>query len=234
VLSAREGELSKVVMRNLVAIEGDRTRLLLPGLSNPEQMAAASRSWAPLARALQVASQSGEVDLLLDFGRWGARAEVAELLAIVDLFVVVTRSDLLSLTGTQHVVRALREPPDGAQGVVCLMVGTGRPYRSSDVEASLAVPVAGTLAWDPRTAAVFSHGDPPPPRALEKVPLMRSAVLAASSLKDCADLMTGVHRTADADGPPADLGIADTDLRDEPDDEPTWAIRSGQGGERRD
>src|SRR5690606_23328262 len=43
-----------------------------------------------------------------------------------------------------------------------LLVGAGEPFTAREVTTVLNVPVIATVAWDLTTAAVFSHGAPPP------------------------------------------------------------------------
>ncbi|MGH9222267.1 MAG: hypothetical protein ACRD2W_00335, partial [Acidimicrobiales bacterium] len=72
-----------------------------------------------------------------------------------------------------------------------LLVGD-RPYGADEVAATMQVPVAGEVAWDPRTAEVLT-GAQGVIRDLRRSPLVRSAATLAERL--AADL----DRTGRAD-----------------------------------
>jgi hypothetical protein len=199
VVSDRDRPFGRIVGEDAIRIEDEPDRWLLVGLATTRQVVAAAPCWPRLARDLRVVSDRARTDILIDFGRCGARAFADDLLDAVDLFVVVARSDLSSIVGARQAIASLPLAGDGddlqeMEGrLVCLLVGEGSPYARAEIEASLAVPVAATLAWDPRSAAVLSVGEPPG-RRFWRSPLIRSARSGAQALHACADVAADLHQ----------------------------------------
>lgn len=183
-----------VVLGRALALDETGLRLLLPGISEFTQTAAMAPAWPDVANALASLSAAG-ADVLVDTGRLGTAGAPGPLLDGADLVVVVARSSLASVTGARSAVRQLEQsaartgrPPR----TTVVVVGSGRPYPESEIARSLGVPVTGTVAWDPVSAAVLSDGAPAGwryPRSM----LLRSARVLAARL----------HETANGARPPA-------------------------------
>lgn len=110
-------------------------------------------------------------DVLADCGRLGAAGSPRELLRRADLVVLVARSSLVSVraaaawAGVPRADRGAGAPVGlrsvGARDAGLLLIGEGRPYGGREIAAYLGLPLLGVLAWDPRTARVFSDGARP-------------------------------------------------------------------------
>jgi hypothetical protein len=161
---------------------------LLPGLTDPGQVASTAPAWRELAMVFRGldAVDSGW-DLLADCGRLNARGAPLELLAHCDLVVLVLRARLPQVHQAARHLDALRrdlaglgaEPPLGL-----LLVGD-RPYPPAEVSAALGMPVVAVLPVDDRAARVLSDGAEPG-RWFDRAALLRAARQAAPSGRDTA------------------------------------------------
>lgn len=91
--------------------------------------------------------------VIADAGRWERAHPAATRLAGSDLVVVVCRPDPKGVEHVRHIladVHGLVWP----NPLVVVTVGA-RPYGDAEVAASLGVPSAGALAWDPKGAAAL-------------------------------------------------------------------------------
>jgi hypothetical protein len=197
-----------------VALDETQRRLIVPGFADPTAIAALPPVWPLLSQT--VAETANEVvDVLVDVGRLGAATSVTPLLETADMTVVVSRSSLASVTGARTAIRQLRQLSarrEAAPRLQVLLVGPGRPHSVREVERSLGVPVAATLAWDPASAEVLSDGIPAS-WLFWRSPLMRSARAAATRLTALATSGPGPAEGAPATAP----------------DEASQAVRSGGG-----
>ncbi len=175
--------LDEALNTSLVELPGGRVRLL-PGLANAAQAPAVAGLWQPLAEHLRDMDAAG-LDVIVDLGRWGARNGPDPLAHHLDLMLLVTRSDLPGIAAARGWVPVLSAELDalghGADALRALIVGPGRPYPAREVAAALAVPAVGSVAWDPRSAATLSDGDPAP-RSAARAPLTRSLAALASTV----------------------------------------------------
>ena len=168
----RQGTLASEFPQHLVALDRDRsgTRLLLPGLTDPAQAPALSRTWERLATLLQVMDGAGH-DVIIDAGRMSADSQgqpdsgthPAVLLRRADIVLLVVRNTQVSLGTALPAVRALHEDfahlGTGADALHLLVIEEGT-IASGHVAQVLQTPVAAALSWDPDTAAVLTHGVP--------------------------------------------------------------------------
>ena len=123
--------------------------------------------------------------VIVDAGRLGLANSPEPLIYGADLALLTVRSDLVALSGARSWAETLRSGFDamGAeQRLGVLLVGEGRPYTSRNVAKVLGVPVTASLAWDERSAAVFSHGNQPG-RRFDGAALPRSLRAAQASLE---------------------------------------------------
>jgi hypothetical protein len=158
-------------------------RYLLPGIADPAQAAALTTAWGPLAGVLADLEAAG-VDVLVDAGRLGTAYAPLPLLRAADAVVLVTGTrlpDVYALSRRTPSLRTDLAASQDAESLCILTVGEGRPYTNREIETSLGVRVASSIAWDPLNAEVYAVGASPG-RRFESSPLARTAATTASSL----------------------------------------------------
>ena len=183
----------EVLPRVSQELPGSVTRWV-PGTRSHEQARSLVAIWEPLTMALRSLDATGQ-DVIIDAGRLGLFGSPDPLLLGADLALLVTRTDMVSLSGARSWAETLRERfaragASSALGVV--LVGEGRPFRAREVASVLQLPVVTSIAWDPSSAAVLSTGADPPRPALpqrlagrggwEDMPLLRSLRGARSAI----------------------------------------------------
>jgi hypothetical protein len=134
------------------------------GVRSHEQANSLLPLWEPLAGTLRLLEDTGQ-DVIVDAGRLGLAGFPLPLLEQADLALLCTRTDLVSLAGARSWGATLKERFERAGATTnlgLLLVGTGEPFTAREVTAVMGVPVVASVAWDPTTASVFSHGAPPP------------------------------------------------------------------------
>jgi len=172
--AARRGDLNdEVVFEHVQRLPGGLP--VLVGPPSPDESHAVFRDIAgDLAR--WTAAQP-DTDVIVDGGRITGRAPSITPLLRAGVVLVVTRPTVEQLRPAGIRVEAFR-----ASGVDSSVVLVGdKPYRSDEVASSLRCPVAGTIVWDPRTAAVLT-GAPGAMRDLRRSQLIRSAATLAAGL----------------------------------------------------
>ncbi|MCL2090596.1 MAG: hypothetical protein FWH11_05145 [Micrococcales bacterium] len=149
-------------------------RRLLPGLRSPGDAAAAAELWNPLGEFLK---NFGAADAIVDMGRIGAPFDPRDdLLARADQVFLVTGSSLTDVWAARGTVASRATALSGLWSAV--VVGPGRPYGAEEVASAVGLPLAGTIAWDPRSAGVLAHGGKDARSA--SGPLARSAAVLAT------------------------------------------------------
>jgi hypothetical protein len=185
-VAAARGELLDAVHSSAVALDASGSRLLLTGPAPfPPDRPGAAPAWSRLREL----GTGGGADwtVLVDVGRLPAGADAA-LLAAADLAVLVTGSSLRTVAAARPAATALRtaQPAHASSpSAWLLVVGERRPYPADEVGDSLGLPLLGSLAWDPRAAAVLSDGATAG-RWFARTALMRSAASAAARLHHSA------------------------------------------------
>jgi hypothetical protein len=162
----------------LIPLDDDRTRLLLPGLTDPRQAAGLASAWPAVADTL--AAQP--TDVIADCGRFDAGPE--QPLAIVSAartVAIVLRPTLRQVWLTRPRVEMIRHLLGGSSRLALLVTGPGT-YSASEVARVLGVPLAAVLPADSRTACLLSDGVGAH-RQLYSGPLMRSARAAGQALR---------------------------------------------------
>jgi hypothetical protein len=187
-VATARGDLLDAVHSSAVALDSSGSRLLLTG---PAPFPPARPGAPPAWSRLRELGTGGGADrtVLVDVGRLpaGAGADPA-LLAAADLVVLATGSSLRAVAAARPAATVLRaaEPAHASQPRAWLLVvGERRPYPADEVGASLGLPLLGSLAWDPRAAAVLSDGAPAG-RWFARTALMRSAAAVAARLRGSA------------------------------------------------
>ncbi len=156
------------------------SRRYLPGFSHPGASRVFDLVWPDLLAEFERLGDVG-TDVIVDAGRIGRDGLPSALAAGADLVLVVTRSNLRSLAGLRlHLPGVVEQAGSGAE-VALAVVGAGQPYRESEIAAQFGVPVAMSVAFDPRAAAVLSDGEPEPRRFADGA-LMRSLRDAATRI----------------------------------------------------
>lgn len=138
-----------------------------------------------------VAAQVREGGLWVDAGRLPPRlirgTGITRLLGQADIVLLVVRNDS---AGIAHAAARLASvssavgegSADSAAGVLrLLLVGSGG-YPTAEVAQALGTPVAGTLPWDPRAAAVLAGRPARRVRNLGRLPLLRAAAVIVARL----------------------------------------------------
>jgi hypothetical protein len=175
--AARRGQAAAELPRQLIALDQDRARCVLPGLADPAQAAGIAQQWTALADLFTSLDIAGEpVDVLADCGRLGAAHPPVEL------------SSLVAVRSAYPWMEALgRDLPSGvgASRLTLVLVGENQPYSPHEIARQLGAPVAGALPWDARAAAVLSAGAPAG-RGFWQSPLMRAAPVVSEGLLDLA------------------------------------------------
>lgn len=135
--------------------------------------------WARLASYLR---ESTKTDVLADCGRLVPDSPAMALLEAADLTLLLTRSDVESVTHTRRRLDALGATALGLRKFAVVVLGS-RPYRSDDVAEAVGVPVLGTIAEDPAGAAALGR-NARTHSPISKSRLARSARTLYDSLED--------------------------------------------------
>lgn len=158
-LAHRGGGLVKAVPQVARPLPGSRATFI-SGTRSHAQAPSLVPLWGPLSGVLKGLEATGQ-DVIVDAGRLGLVGSPEPLIYASDLALLVTRSDLVSLSGARSWAATVGEEfarlgAPSAFGV--LMVGQGDPYRAREVSRVLGVPVLAALAWDQPVAAVLARG----------------------------------------------------------------------------
>ncbi|MFE1545766.1 MinD/ParA family protein [Streptomyces microflavus] len=167
-------------------------RKLLPGLTDPGQAAALTRTWPALSDVMHVLADDAGYDVFIDAGRLALESghlhptlTPAPLLHQADLVLLVVRGTEQSLTLARHLIDPLRteltERGNGPEALGLLLIEDG-PYRAHQVADALKVPVLAALPADPATADYFTTGGRPP-RGYGRSPLLRHARTATEQFE---------------------------------------------------
>lgn len=163
-LAASLGEpLRDAVPEVLLPLPGNQQARLLPGIATAAQAGSLAALWEPLGQHLRDSHEHG-IDVIVDAGRLGSHNGPDQLLQAADLVLLAVRSDLPSVAAARSRLPLLRADLDRAAGgghtLNIVLIGPGRPYSAREVSAALTVPVVAEIGWDPKHAAVLSHGAP--------------------------------------------------------------------------
>ncbi|HUC27140.1 MAG TPA: hypothetical protein VMA73_30980 [Streptosporangiaceae bacterium] len=170
----------------LIPLDDDRTRMVLPGLTDPRQAGGLASAWPAVAAAF--AAQPA--DVIADCGRFdvGPGQPLAVLSAAWTVGIVL-RPTLRQVWSARPRVEMLSELLGGRSRLTLLLTGPGT-RSAREVAHALSLPVAAVLPADSRTASLLSDGVGGQ-RQLGSGPLMRSARAAGRALCDRATVMSG-------------------------------------------
>ena len=170
---SRRGLNEEAVRRHAQQLPGGM--LVLVGPPTAEEALVVLRDVAgPLAGWV---GTQGEVDVIIDCGRIPPGSSPIDTMGATGIVLILARPTLDQLRPAAHRATALNA--NGAEAAL-LLVGD-EPYGPAEVTAALQIPVAGVVAWDPRTAAVLTGGHGAA-RDLRHSLLVRSAATLAERL----------------------------------------------------
>jgi Flp pilus assembly CpaE family ATPase len=165
-----------------LAVDGDATRMVLPGVSDPVQAGPLGGSWASLLDVARDLSDRG-VDVLVDVGRVGHRFEPSVWLRESDALAVVVRGEVASVAPAAAAVRALA-PTRGTRPTVGLVVD-GAGYPAGEIAAAMSVGDVLVLPRDEWAARGLTAGATGGWR-FDRSPLLRGAYAVVSRLAELA------------------------------------------------
>ena len=164
----------------LVPLDEDRTRMVLPGLTDPRQAAGLAPAWPSVAATL--AGQSA--DVIADCGRLDAGpGQPHAVLAAARTVALVLRPTLRQVWSARPRIDMLRQLAGGSSDKLALLLTGPGTHSVRDVAHALGLPVAAALPDDSRSAALLSDGLGTH-RQLMSGALLRAAVVAGRALRD--------------------------------------------------
>ena len=163
----------------LVALDSDQTRTVLPGLTDPRQATGLASAWPAVASTLLARDE----DVLADCGRLDAGpGQPLSILSVARIVAVVLRPTLRQVYAARPRIEILAELVGGTSRIALLLSGPGSHSRR-DVARALGVPVAAALPDDARSATFISDGVGGQ-RTLASGSLLRSARAAGKALRE--------------------------------------------------
>jgi hypothetical protein len=175
----------------LIPLDADRKRTLLPGLTDPRQAPGITSAWPALTGTL-IAQNA---DVIADCGRLDAGScEPLAVLSAARTIAVVLRPTLRQVWSARPRVDILAHLAGPGSQVALLVTGPGT-HSASEVSRALGVPIAAVLPDDARSAALLSDGAGSL-RTLTRGSLLRSAQIAGNALRDYEAVPT--HQAASA------------------------------------
>jgi len=163
----------------LMPLDDEGTRMVLPGLTDPRQAAGLASAWPVVAAAL-----TGQpADVIADCGRLDAGpGQPHAVLSAARTVGIVLRPTLRQVWSARARVEMLSHLLGDSSRLALLLTGPGT-HPAHEVAHALGVPVAAVLPADSRTASLLSDGVGGQ-RRLGSGPLMRSARSAGQALRD--------------------------------------------------
>jgi hypothetical protein len=138
----------------LVPLDAARTRMVLPGLTDPRQAVGLVPAWPAVASTL--AAQ--HCDVIADCGRLDASdVQPLAVLSAASIVAVVLRPTLRQVWAARPRIDMLAQLLGGTARVAALVTGAGQ-HPAREIAGTLGVPVLAVLPADVRTAAVLSDG----------------------------------------------------------------------------
>jgi hypothetical protein len=162
----------------LIPLDADGTRKLLPGLTDPRQAAGLASAWPAVAATL--AAQ--RADVIADCGRLDAGpGQPNAILTTARTVALVMRPTIRQVWSALSRVEILTQLGVSSR-LALLLTGPGT-HSAREVAQALGVPVAAALPDDARSAAMLSDGVGGE-RSLSSGSLLRSARAAGQALRD--------------------------------------------------
>ena len=167
-----------ILASQLIPLDADRRRMLLPGMTDPRQAMGLGPAWSAIAATL--AGQPA--DVIADCGRLDAgNGQPLPVLLAARIVAVVMRPSLRQVWAARSRIDMLARLLGGTERLVLLLTGPG-PHSAKEIESALGAAVAGRLAADSRTAAALSDGAGGR-RRLEAGQLLKSAGKVGEALR---------------------------------------------------
>jgi hypothetical protein len=168
----------------LVPLDQDGTRLLLPGLTDPRQATGLAAAWPAIASTLTAQS----CDVIADCGRLGPGVgQPHAVLAAASAVALVLRPTLRQVWAARPRIEMLAQLLGGVGRVALIVTGAGS-HPPREVAGLLGVPLAAVLPPDAPSAAVLSDGARRH-RHFKSGPLLAAARPAAQALRGRAAAM---------------------------------------------
>jgi hypothetical protein len=162
----------------LIPLDADGTRKLLPGLTDPRQAAGLASAWPAVAATL--AAQ--HADVIADCGRLDAGpGQPNAILTTARTVALVMRPTIRQVWSALSRVEILTQLGVSSR-LALLLTGPGT-HSAREVAQALGIPVAAALPDDARSAAMLSDGVGGE-RSLSSGSLLRSARAAGQALRD--------------------------------------------------
>lgn len=172
----------------LVPLDADRTRMVLPGLTDPRQATGIAAAWPAVAATLTAQS----CDVIADCGRLDAGdGQPLAVLAAASMVALILRPTLRQVWAARSRIDMLGQLLGGTDRLALLVTGPGS-HPASEIAETLGVPVAATLPADTRSAIVLSDGAPRR-RQFASGPLMTAATRAGGAMRRHAALKAAAY-----------------------------------------
>lgn len=196
VAAHHSGLLATTLPRMAFPIEAnDHARFLVGGKSH-EQAPGLAKLWEPLLGVLRDLSAGGQ-DVLIDAGRLGLEGWPRPLVMHSDVTLLFMRSSLPAIVGSRSWSAALMADARPGHVVHAVPVGEGDPYSLREIGQALGMSPLGSVAWDPRRAAVFSEGKS---RPVSKLGQTNAAFDASAYARSIQKLGRSVMKAAETGG----------------------------------
>ena len=177
--AGRDGRAAaRALGTKLIPLDADRTRTLLPGLTDPRQAAGIGPAWPAVVATL--AAQ--DADVIADCGRLDAgSSQPLPVIRAGRVVTIVLRPTLRQVWSARPRVELLTELLGRSSQLALVVTGPGT-HSASEVSRALGVPVVAVLSDDARSAALLSDGLGGR-RRLASGALLRSARSAGTALR---------------------------------------------------
>lgn len=184
------------LVSQLVPLDEARTRMVLPGLTDPRQAAGLEQAWPAVAATFSAQS----CDVIADCGRLDAGSgQPLALLSAADAVTLVLRPSLRQVWAARPRVDMLTKLPGRTPRLALLLTGAGS-HSASEIADVLGLPVLASLPDDQKTAAVLSGGTGRRDK-LGSAPLIRRARCAGLALRQPATGTGTAESTCSASEP---------------------------------
>jgi hypothetical protein len=178
--AGRDGRAAgRSLASQLIPLDAERSRMVLPGLTDPRQASGLSSAWPAVAATLT----AQEADVIADCGRLDAGpGQPLAILSAARIVAIVLRPTLRQVWSARSRVDILTQLAGGSSRLALLVTGPGT-HSAREVAHALRLPLAAVLPDDARGAALLSDGIGAQ-RTLASGGLLRSASAAGQALRE--------------------------------------------------
>lgn len=156
IAAQRNGVLAETLPKVTLDVPESKARILF-GSFGHEQATGLATLWEPLLLVLRAIATDGQ-DVLVDAGRLGLHGWPRPLVSHSDVTGLVVRSNLPALVAARSWAQSIATDVIPGHEAQLIVSGPGRPYQPQEISRALALPVLGSVAWDPDSAAVYAEG----------------------------------------------------------------------------